>query len=188
MPEGTTGVATPPAPVKFTFITPLREATINANGDARVCIITTGLGNLRDRNYYTDEAITSCVSLFNGKQFFLDHPTETEESDRPERSVRDLAGYFYDTSVGTVRDPVTNETLKACFASLSFDESDAGRTARAKVAKAIEYQRKFHQRHAGQHGPRDPGSHLGRYRHAPRAWGPLLESLARDGADGGMEG
>jgi len=130
-------------PTPFTSFVTIREAGTAPDGAARVVIITEGLGNLRDRNYYTREAVESCVPLFNGKQFFIDHPTATEEGDRPERSVRDLAGYFYDTARGTVKDPVTGDTLVACLGSLRFDESDAGQIARAKVATALEYQRRF---------------------------------------------
>jgi len=126
---------------------PLREATgVAVDKDkrtARVIIITEGLGNLRDRNFYTDSAVKSCVEIFNGRQFYIDHPSAHEEDDRPERSIRDLAGYFFDTQMGTSRDPDTNEELAACYASLRFDESASGQFALDKVATALEYQSRF---------------------------------------------
>lgn len=132
---------------RFTHIMPLREApgvpVDKAKRTARVIIITEGLGNLRDRNFYTDQAVKSCVEIFNGRQFYIDHPSAHEEDDRPERSIRDLAGYFFDTSLGSVRDPDTGEELSACFASLRFDESASGQFALDKVATALEYQQRF---------------------------------------------
>jgi len=110
---------------------------------ARVILITEGLGNLRDKNFYTREAIQSCPRVFEGKQFYVDHPSRDEEETRPERSIRDLAGYFKNCSVGTIRDPKTGEPLSACFADLKFSESDAGNLAMAQVATALEYQRQM---------------------------------------------
>jgi hypothetical protein len=110
---------------------------------ARVTIITEGLGNLKDRNYYTPEAVRSAARVFEGKQCYLDHPSRSEESDRPERSVRDLCGYFHDCEVGSVRDPETGESLAACFAELTFSESDPGNLAMAQVLAALEYQKRY---------------------------------------------
>jgi len=134
-----------------TFVTfqTLREATFDRRQrTARVVIITEGLGNLRDKNYYTKEAVLSAAKVFNGKPFFLDHPTEEEEDARPERSVRDQAGYFFGPNrealeIGTVRDPDTGAPLTACFANLRFDNSSAGKDAFEKVVTAIEYQQRF---------------------------------------------
>jgi hypothetical protein len=110
---------------------------------ARVCIISEGLGNVRDRNFYLPSAITSAVKVFEGKQFYVDHPAKDDDENRPERSVRDLAGYFFDCAVGAVRDAETGEDLAACFATLRFAESDPGRLAFEQVKTALEYQRQF---------------------------------------------
>ncbi len=110
---------------------------------ARVILITEGLGNLRDKNFYTKEAIASCAKVFQGKQFYVDHPSKTEEEDRPERSMRDLAGYFYDCTVGTIKDLDSGEPLQACFATLKFAESEPGQLAMTQVATALEYQRRM---------------------------------------------
>jgi hypothetical protein len=110
---------------------------------AKVVLITEGLGNLRDKNYYTKSAIESAIEVFNGKQFYIDHPDKEEEENRPERSVRDLAGYFSDTALGSVKDPDTGEELSACFATLHFAESDAGNLALQQVKTALQYQQQF---------------------------------------------
>jgi hypothetical protein len=122
----------------------IREASTAAPaGAARVVIITEGLGNLRDRNFYTGDAIKSAAKILAGKPCFLNHPSESEERDRPERSVRDLCGYFVDTRVGTVNDPDTGESLTACYGTLKFDRSESGQRARALVETALTYQKNF---------------------------------------------
>jgi len=118
-------------------------ATNDADQTARVVIITEGLGNLRDRNYYAKTAVQSCADVFNGKQFYIDHPSKVDEENRPERSVRDLAGYFSDTQVGSIPDQESGENLAACFATLNFAESEPGRLAYAQVKTALKYQKKF---------------------------------------------
>lgn len=110
---------------------------------ARVVIITAGLGNLRDRNYYTPEAVQSSARAFEGRQFYIDHPGREEEEDRPERSVRDLAGYFSECTVGEVRDAETGEALAACFATLNFARSEPGNLAFDQVQTALEYQQRY---------------------------------------------
>lgn len=110
---------------------------------ARVILITEGLGNLRDKNYYTKDAVASAVQVFDGKQFFVDHPGADEEENRPERSVKDLAGYFSDTALGEVKDPDTGEPLAACFATLHFAESQPGQLALDQVKTALQYQQQF---------------------------------------------
>lgn len=110
---------------------------------ARVIIITEGLGNLRDKNYYTAEAISSAAKVFDGQQFYIDHPSEDEEENRPERSIRDLAGYFSDCQVGTTKDEETGETLAACYATLNFSNSEPGRLAQEQVKTALQYQKQF---------------------------------------------
>lgn len=60
----------------------------------RTILIQEGLGNLNDRFYYTKQALQSAVPVFEGKKIYADHPSSTDEQTRPERSVRDILGYF----------------------------------------------------------------------------------------------
>lgn len=87
---------------QFSFIGRFKEAAATADGQPgkrfRVTLLQEGLGNLGDAFYYTPEAIQTAVPIFEGKHFFVDHPSRSEEQDRPERSVRDLAGYFENVS------------------------------------------------------------------------------------------
>lgn len=73
----------------------------------RVTLLQEGLGNLKDGFYYTAQAIQSAVPIFEGKQFFVNHPGASEEQDRPERDVRDIAGYFENCAAGLNADGVT---------------------------------------------------------------------------------
>jgi len=45
-------------------------------------------------NYYSESVIEAAIPLFEGVKAYADHPSKTERKDRPERSVRDLVGYY----------------------------------------------------------------------------------------------
>lgn len=83
----------------------VRESTTAADteslgeGKYRIRIIVPGDGS---SGVYTAENLAESVHLFKaGTEMFIDHPTESEEWDRPERSIRDYAGVFLeDATVG----------------------------------------------------------------------------------------
>lgn len=68
-------------------------------GKYRIRIIVPGQGS---SGIYTAENLAESAPLFKaGTEMFIDHPTETEEWERPERSIRDYAGVFLeDAAVG----------------------------------------------------------------------------------------
>ena len=68
-------------------------------GKYRIRIIVPGQGS---SGIYTAENLAESAHLFKaGTEMFIDHPTETEEWERPERSIRDYAGVFLeDATVG----------------------------------------------------------------------------------------
>lgn len=68
-------------------------------GKYRIRIIVPGQGS---SGIYTAENLAASAPLFKaGTEMFIDHPTETEEWERPERSIRDYAGIFLeDATVG----------------------------------------------------------------------------------------
>jgi hypothetical protein len=69
----------------------VREATDAKSGRLKIGLITPGWGS---SGYYSDKVLENAATakVFPaGTQMFLDHPTESEEYDRPERSLRDLA-------------------------------------------------------------------------------------------------
>jgi hypothetical protein len=67
----------------------------------KVVLIEEGLGNLQTCFYYTREALEGAAKtkLFEGKKCYADHPDAISEKTRPERSVRDIIGYFQDTKI-----------------------------------------------------------------------------------------
>lgn len=84
---------------EFNFLGSFKEALDQAGAQPqgkkfRVTLLQEGLGNFKDCYFYTKDAIASAVPLYEGAHFFVDHPSQSEEQDRPERSVNDLNGYF----------------------------------------------------------------------------------------------
>lgn len=83
----------------------LHESTAVTNAEAlgdgkyRIRIIVPGQGS---SGVYTAENLAESAPLFKaGTEMFIDHPTESEEWERPERSIRDYAGVFLeDATVG----------------------------------------------------------------------------------------
>lgn len=75
------------------------EASSLGDGKYRIRIITPGQGS---SGIYTAENLAESAPLFKaGTEMFIDHPTESEEWERPERSIRDYAGVFLeDATVG----------------------------------------------------------------------------------------
>ena len=75
------------------------EASSLGDGKYRIRIIVPGQGS---SGIYTAENLAASAPLFKaGTEMFIDHPTESEEWERPERSIRDYAGVFLeDATVG----------------------------------------------------------------------------------------
>ena len=69
-----------------------------------VTIIGEGLGNSKDKNYYSGEALKKAPQLFNGAKSYSDHPDAIQEKTLPERSMKDLVGWYSDCFVDTGRD------------------------------------------------------------------------------------
>lgn len=64
-----------------------------------VTIIEEGMGNSKDKNYYSGEALQKGVPLFNGTKAYADHPDMIQEKTLPERSMKDLVGWYSDCFV-----------------------------------------------------------------------------------------
>lgn len=103
----------------------------------RVVLLQEGLGNLDDCFYYTAQAIESAVPVFEGAQFFVNHPAQSEETDRPERDVRDIAGYFENLS--TQR---SNDGRNQLVGDLVLVDSESFDRERALMVESIEYAQK----------------------------------------------
>lgn len=83
------------------FVEMIREADVKRRGTGsyEVTILCEGPGHAGGANgdrYYTKDALREAVrkGQFEGLQAYLNHPTQSEERERPERDVRYLAGQF----------------------------------------------------------------------------------------------
>ena len=78
-------------------LVPLAEKSVRADGTVPIKIIQPGWGS---SGYYPAEVLErDGPKVFQaGTQMYIDHPTSTEESERPERSLRDLAGELMTTA------------------------------------------------------------------------------------------
>lgn len=103
----------------------------------RVMLISEGLGNRRDMNYYGPEAMDSAPAAFEGAHCFLNHPSYTEERDIPERRVQDLCGYYKNVHTDVV------EGRRCVTGELHFDLSKTGQEAYQKMITALHYQTEF---------------------------------------------
>jgi hypothetical protein len=117
---------------------PLREGDGGlGEHTAEVVLITEGAGNKVDRNFYPGEVIRDAAPVFEGSKCFLDHPTRSEEHERPERSVREQCGWFSNVRPGQI------DGRTALFGTLNFMSTPAGKEARGLVESAIRYQKQF---------------------------------------------
>lgn len=96
-------------------------------------MITPGPGNAQHGHFYPPDALASAVSVFDGARCFTDHPSKTEEQDRPERTVHELCGWFANVHVGQDG---------ALLASSVFDGAAAD-TARKTVEATMRYQKQY---------------------------------------------
>jgi len=67
---------------------PLTEAKIGSKGKAVVTVIKPGFNSSKER-YYPTETLARDYGVFEGLKMYADHPTDKEETERPERSIRD---------------------------------------------------------------------------------------------------
>ncbi|GAH56668.1 unnamed protein product, partial [marine sediment metagenome] len=75
---------------------PLTEATFD-KGRATVTVIKAGFNYDKSR-YYPKEMLQRDYGIFEGLKMYADHPTETEEKERPERSIREWVATLKDVT------------------------------------------------------------------------------------------
>jgi len=82
--------------IQFKEKTHFKEATSPSQKGSKfeVVLIQEGMGNLKDCFYYTKQSLQGAPSIFEGKKCYADHPSALEENIRPERSTRDILGYY----------------------------------------------------------------------------------------------
>lgn len=104
----------------------------------RVALIQEGLGNLRDGFYYTREALEGAVAAFEGRKCYADHPSRSEEQDRPERSVRDIIGHFENVTVEE-----SDDGAAMLCADLIMLPDPPFEWARSLVRESLEFSKKY---------------------------------------------
>ena len=76
---------------------PLTEAKFD-KGRATVIVIKPGFNATEDR-YYPAEMLKRDYKVFEGQKMYADHPTESEDAERPERSIKDWVATLKDVTV-----------------------------------------------------------------------------------------
>jgi hypothetical protein len=122
----------------LTFHPKFIESTFDPEkGTVDVIIIDEGQGNSRDKNNYLGKTISEAVNrgVFDGEQAYADHPSKFDDNNRPERSIRDLIGYYYNS-----RETKTDNGV-AYGATLKIQEGQDWVVGLIK--EAINFQKKF---------------------------------------------
>lgn len=104
----------------------------------KTVLIEEGMGNLNDAFYYTRQALEGAIAVFEGKKIYADHPSLDEEQLRPERSVRDVLGYF---SGVTLEEGDQGQAMLVGECNILPDPSFEW--ARALMREAFEYSKKY---------------------------------------------
>lgn len=127
------------------FVARFKEAAADVAGKGkrfRVTMLQEGLGNFGDAFYYTSDAIKSAPPIFEGKKFMINHPSESEEVDRPERDVRDISGYFENCAAEPTDDGRVALMGDLVVAGDPSDPTDAFKRERVLILESIDFQKK----------------------------------------------
>lgn len=73
----------------ITFLGSLLTEATNTSGKYPVKVIQPGWGS---SGYYSNDVLAASANLFEGAQMFWNHPKSSDNYERPERDLRDLAG------------------------------------------------------------------------------------------------
>lgn len=105
----------------------------------RVTLIKEGLGNFGTCYFYTKDCLQLAASqgIFEGKKAFSNHPSESEEQDRPERDVRDVFGHYENVSYQEVQGRGCLMGDLVTIGNPAFDRE------RAYLAHCVEYAAKY---------------------------------------------
>lgn len=102
-----------------------------------VYIISEGPGNKVDKHFYTKEALAASFQRFDGAKCYADHPDKIQEAARPERSVRDIVGYFHSPEL------VEAGGLAKIKAVLKINQGDSFQWAWDMLKEALDYAEKY---------------------------------------------
>ncbi len=128
------------AGIKLGLLSRFLEGEVSdSTREVPVVIITEGLGNSRDKHFYSKECLVRAVEekIFEGAQCYMDHPSVIEESSRPERSVRDLVGYYKDVRLSE------SQGRTAVVAKLKICEGDSYNWCWDLVKESVTYAKQY---------------------------------------------
>ncbi len=77
----------------------LVEAKIGTKGNAQVVVIKPGM-NSSGQRFYPPETLARDFKVFEGVKMYADHPSEADEKNRPERSVKDWVATLKNVHIG----------------------------------------------------------------------------------------
>lgn len=102
-----------------------------------VLIIKEGMGNKADRHFYSADLLKRVAPMFDGIKAYANHPSKTEETDRPERDVKEIVGYYHSPRLVMV------EGKAAIAATLKIIEGAAYEWAWNLVKESAAFAKKF---------------------------------------------
>jgi hypothetical protein len=123
---------------KATFTFAERAKDLGEPSRFKCVLIQEGLGNLRDAFYYSKDALKSAVDVFDGKKIMANHPSESEENERPERDVRDILGHYENVQYEEAKDgrgQLTGEVV--------IPQGQAFDWARNLMSHSVDYSSKY---------------------------------------------
>lgn len=106
-------------------------------GIVKAILISEGLGNRADMNYYSRQAIESGPPIFEGEVMMMNHMGIEDEKNRPEGDVEKTVGYYKNVRSEMV------EGLLSLTADLHFDLSESGQQAYKKALSCLQYKKDF---------------------------------------------
>lgn len=109
----------------------------------KVVLIKEGMGNLKDRFFYSKQALRTAEErqLFNGVQAYADHPSALDEEIRPERSTKDIIGYYEN-----VKYEESEDGQGMLVADLSVSTTISQDWVLALLTNSVDYSTKFKER------------------------------------------
>lgn len=109
----------------------------------KVVLIKEGMGNFKDRFFYTKAALKTSAErgIFAGVQAFADHPSALEEEIRPERSTKDIIGYYEN-----VKYEESEDGQGLLTADLSVSTTISQDWVLALLTNSVDYSTKFKER------------------------------------------
>lgn len=80
--------------VTLTEAVDLSEASVDPTGHVLENVVLIREGESQNGRYYSGAVLRKAIPVFNGVRAFADHPSKQGAKNRPERSVREITGWY----------------------------------------------------------------------------------------------